>query len=243
MDIKEEEILGDLVHSHWYYVSKFRVIQSLIKPLSITSILDIGAGSGIFSKKLLDSNHVQTARCLDTGYPFDQKTEVYNNKNIIYVKNIDNIDESLILMIDVLEHIENDKDFLNQYVNRMPKGSYLLISVPAFNFLWSGHDVFLEHKRRYTLPELENLIKKSGLRIIRGRYFFGILFPVIALIRLRNRVLMQKGKLPAKSDMKQLDTFTNKLLTYIHTLESKTLLYINRLAGLSAFCLARKDSD
>ena len=240
MDIKEEDILGSSVNSHWYYVSKGRVIQEFLKPLSINSALDVGAGSGVFSKLLLGMDIAETARCVDTAYEFDDKSEIHNGKNIRFVKSVDNINESLILMIDVLEHVEDDLAVLKRYVDLMPIGSYILISVPAFNFLWSGHDIFLEHKRRYTLSELEALVERSGLHRVQGRYFFGLLFPIIALIRLRNRKLMKAGKLSAKSDLSKPNNLLNKLLIAIHTLELKTLFSVNRTAGLSAFCLAKK---
>jgi len=240
MDVKEEDILGSSVSSHWYYVSKGQVIQEFLNPLAINSVLDVGAGSGVFSKYLLDMSIVEAARCVDTAYEIDDRSEAHNGKPIRFIKSVDSINESLILMIDVLEHIEDDLTALKQYVELMPIGSYALISVPAFNFLWSGHDIFLEHKRRYTLLELEALVESSGLRVLQGRYFFGLLFPIIALIRLRNRALMKAGKLTAKSDLSKPNDWLNKLLITIHILELKTLFSINRAAGLTAFCLAQK---
>jgi hypothetical protein len=240
MDIKEEQILGSSVYTHWYYVSKNKAIQRLLGFLAGRNILDVGAGSGVFSKFLLDSDIAESARCVDTAYPFTHNVERHNNKNISYVKSIENVDETVILMIDVLEHIEDDLNFLKHYVDLMHDGSYILMSVPAFKFLWSGHDTFLEHKRRYSLPELENLANNAGLQVIHGCYFFGLLFPLIALIRLINRMLLRTGKLSAKSDLKRSTKFVNKLLIIIHDFELKTFFYFNRMAGLTAFCLAKK---
>lgn len=240
MDLKEGDILGESVNTHWYYVSKGRAIQKFLKYLSINSVLDVGAGSGVFSKLLLGEKIAETACCVDTAYELDDQLEIHNGKNIRFVKSVDHINESLILMIDVLEHVEDDLAVLKYYVDLMPTGSYILISVPAFNFLWSGHDVFLEHKRRYTLIELESLIKNAGLNVMEGRYFFGLLFPIIALIRLRHKNLMQDGMLIAKSDLSKPNRWINKLLILIHLLELKTLFLVNRVAGLTAFCLAKK---
>ncbi|WP_374089698.1 class I SAM-dependent methyltransferase [Methylomicrobium lacus] len=240
MDVKEDQILGASVNTHWYYVSKSKAIQMLLRSLSEGNVLDVGAGSGVFSKLLLETDLAASARCVDTAYPFDEKSEIHHNKTISFVKSVENIDETVILMIDVLEHIEDDHAFLKHYVDRIPDGSYVLMSVPAFRFLWSGHDIFLEHKRRYTLSELETLAKNSGLKVIRGRYFFGLLFPLIALIRLINRLLLKTGKLSAKSDLKRSPGFINQLLINVHNFELKTLFHLNRMAGLTAFCLAQK---
>lgn len=240
MDLKEEEILGTAVSRHWYYVSKGKAIQKLLELVPVKGILDVGAGSGVFSRLLLDINVATSALCVDTGYDFNDKSEIHNGKTIRFVKGVDKIDESLILMIDVLEHIEDDFAVLKYYVDKMPVGGHILISVPAFNFLWSGHDVFLEHKRRYTLSELETLVENCGLHVEQGRYFFGLLFPVIALIRLSKKILLKAGKLSAKSDLSIPNNFINKLLVFIHALELRTLFSVNRVAGLSAFCLAKK---
>jgi 2-polyprenyl-3-methyl-5-hydroxy-6-metoxy-1,4-benzoquinol methylase len=240
MDIKEEQILGSSVDKHWYYVSKNKAIQRLLGFLYGRNLLDVGAGSGVFSKFLLETDLALSARCVDTAYPFDEKSEIHNHKPIRFVKSLENIDETVVFMIDVLEHIEDDLHFLKDYVGRLPEGSYVLMSVPAFNFLWSGHDIFLEHKRRYTLTELERLADKSGLKVITGRYFFGLLFPIIASIRLLNRLLLGAGKLTAQSDLKGAPEMLNKWLIHIHDFETKTLFRFNRMAGLTAFCLARK---
>lgn len=240
MDVLEETILGESVNNHWYYISKGKAIEYFFNRFFAESVLDVGAGSGVFSKRLLDKHIAASARCIDTAYKFDERLEIYNGKNIRFVKAVRDIDESLILMIDILEHLDDDSEFLQEYVDRIPAGSHILIGVPAFSFLWSGHDVFLGHKRRYTLAELEDLVKNSGLRILQGRYFFGFLFPIVALIRLRNRMLLKKGKLIAKSDLSKPNHYVNSLLIALHALELKILFPINRLAGLTAFCLAQK---
>lgn len=241
MDVKEESILGDAVYTHWYYLSKLKAIQGLLADIVFKRILDVGAGSGIFSKLLLiDAG--SAARCVDTAYVDDERRELYQGKEIVFVKTINSVDEDVVLMIDVIEHVENDREFLKYYVDRMPVGGHVLISVPAFNLLWSGHDVFLEHKRRYSLGELESLVKNAGLHVVKGRYFFGLLFPIVAAIRIFSRWRGSTNKNQAKSDLTKASNIVNSLLIMIHQVEAKTLFLINRGAGLSAFCLAKKVS-
>ena len=62
-------------------------------------------------------------------------------------------------MMDVLEHVDNDAGLVRHYATKVPSGAHFLVTVPAFRFLWSGHDVFLEHKRRYTLAEIEQTMR------------------------------------------------------------------------------------
>jgi 2-polyprenyl-3-methyl-5-hydroxy-6-metoxy-1,4-benzoquinol methylase len=66
MDLKEEEILGEKIFEHWYYVSKGRAMLDFLgKGTAVKEILDVGAGSGIFSKQLLDKGVCSSAVCLD----------------------------------------------------------------------------------------------------------------------------------------------------------------------------------
>jgi hypothetical protein len=106
--------------------------------------------------------------------------------------------------------------------------------VPAFQFLWSGHDIFLEHKRRYRLPEIEKTMRDAGLEVVHGAYYFGAIFPLAAAIRL----LTRRSPEP-KSSLKKHGALTNALLTLACAAELPLFKH-NQLAGLSAFVLAKK---
>ena len=116
----------------------------------------------------------------------------------------------------------------------MPAGAHFLVTVPAFEFLWSGHDVFLEHKRRYRLPGIEAALRDAGLEIVRGSYYFGLVFPLAAAVRLADRNTTEP-----RSSLKKQGALTNALLTSICAAELPLFPW-NRLAGLSCFVLARK---
>ena len=140
----------------------------------------------------------------------------------------------LVLMMDVLEHVDDDRALLRHYADKVPSGAHFLVTVPAFSFLWSGHDVFLEHKRRYRLPEIEAAMRDSGLDVAFGAYYFGFVFPLAAAVRLAAR-----GDATPKTTLKKHGVVTNALLTATCRVELP-FFPINRIAGLSAFVLARK---
>jgi hypothetical protein len=94
--------------------------------------------------------------------------------------------------------------------------------------------VFLEHKRRYRLGEIEAAMRDAGLQVVRGAYYFGLIFPLAAAVRLAQR----KATAP-KSSLRKHGTFTNAVLAAACSVELP-LFVANRLAGLSAFVLARK---
>jgi hypothetical protein len=239
MDLKEEEILGEQAATHWYYISKGRALRRFIAGIKADEVLDVGAGSGIFSKQLLDSGFCRSAVCIDPNYAIE-KTEMHNGKPVAFARQAAAVPQDLVLMMDVLEHVDDDAGLLKLYAGPMKAGAHVLITVPAFRFLWSGHDVFLEHRRRYTAGGLENVARAAGLEVVKTRYFFGLLFPAAAVIRLAKAVLLRRKKLEARSELRRYPAWLNKVLIGIHDLERNTVFPVNRLGGLSVFCLCKK---
>lgn len=239
MDVKEATILGDKAISHWYYATKGRALIEILKSVKVSEVLDVGAGSGIFAKILIEAGISQSAVCVDPAY-LEDKTESHLGRPIRYVRSVQNVSASLILIMDVLEHVDHDVGLIQHYSKFLSPGGKVLVTVPSFRFLWSGHDVFLAHRRRYTLSEIEKKIKVSGLSVICGRYFFGILFPLVVFMRLADRVYQAAGDHRAASMLRNYPPKLNKILTDLHDIERRFMFPFNRFAGLTIFCLAEK---
>jgi SAM-dependent methyltransferase len=233
MDLKEEDILGADIGRHWYYRAKAAALRRAVGDLAPRRILDVGAGSGFFSRHLLAETAARSALCVDIGYPSERDDSVAG-KPVLYRRDTGPTDCDLVLMMDVLEHVDDDCGLLRHYAAKVPSGAHFLVTVPAFGFLWSGHDVFLEHKRRYRLVEIETAMRDAGLSVVRGAYYFGLVFPLAAAVRLASRHTTEP-----KSSLKQHGAITNGLLSAICAAELP-LFPLNRLAGLSAFALAKK---
>jgi len=233
MDLKEEDILGPEIARHWYYRSKAAALGRMVDGLAPSRLLDVGAGSGFFSRHLLAEGDAESALCVDVGYACDRDESVAG-KPVRYRRDCGPTDCDLVLMMDVLEHVEDDIGLVRHYAAKVPSGAHFLATVPAFRCLWSGHDVFLEHRRRYRLGEIEATMRKAGLDLVRGAYYFGFVFPLAAAVRLAAR-----GEAVPKSSLKKHGTFANTALATICAAELP-FFPLNRLAGLSAFVLARK---
>ncbi len=214
-------------------------MREFLADVKAREILDVGAGSGMFVRQLLDAGVCESAVCVDPHYA-EERTENHHGKSIRFLKSIDGHPGALILMMDVLEHVPDDRALLEDYVAGMDTGGHVFITVPAFQFVWSGHDVFLEHYRRYTIETLEALVRKSGLIPVRSRYFFGSLFPFVAANRLIRRMLWDQGALTAKSELRLYPSWINSTLIAVHDVERRVFFGVNKLFGLSAFCLCRK---
>lgn len=240
MDLKETQLLGEDAKGHWYYAAKAKAMLAFLPKAPIEEVLDVGAGSGFFSKELLALGKAKRAWCVDTSYLNDHDQTVDGNI-IFYRKSVDQLNVQQVLLMDVLEHVDDDEQLLRQYIDKVPSGCWFLITVPAFSFLWSDHDVYLEHRRRYTLEQIDSLVRRSGLHLQVSAYYFGLIFPLAVLTRLAQRIgkSIFRVKASPQSQLKQHHLLINSVLKSLCKFE---LLFFkaNRLAGLSIFCLAQK---
>lgn len=226
MDLKERDALGDSADSHWYYVSKARMVARQL-PTKPREILDVGAGLGWFSRWFLDHGYGERAICVDPGYEAEREEELGAARRISFVRSIERTEADLILMMDVLEHVDDDVALLREYWDKAPDGAVFVITVPAFNFLWSAHDEYLDHRRRYTRASLAQTIKAVGAEPQQLHYYFGAIFPVAFAVR-----LLKRNSNAGSSDMRAAPAPLNTFLTGICGLEALVTRW-NRLAGLS----------
>jgi SAM-dependent methyltransferase len=238
MDLKEEEAIGGDPASHWYYISKARAIRSLIGEGPYESILDVGAGSGVFSRLLIEGGAATRSVCVDPKYT-DAWLQSHQGGPIRYVRSVSGSDAPLILMVDVIEHVDDDVALIAEYARMARPGTKFLFAAPAFEFLWSLHDEFLEHRRRYTAETLDRAIRAAGLKPMTHRYFFGLLFPAVAALRVAERA-MKGDREATESALKAAPEWLTRTLVAVHDFERAVLFPVNRFAGVTAFCLAEK---
>ena len=229
MDLKE---IGKVdPDNFWYYLYKGQFIfDKAIKSFNKSEILfDVGAGSGYFASIFVKNKKTIKAYCIDPFYSKDQLGNK-NGLNFVTAPPIDKAD--VLLFIDVLEHVEDDSALLKSYISSSSADALFVISVPAFKSLWSNHDVFLEHFRRYRKKDLRNLIKRAGLVEVESSYIFGSIFPLVWLIR-----KLKRSK-TIQSDLKQSSNLMNFLI--LNFLKIEKVLPVNRLFGTSVFISAKK---
>lgn len=237
MDIKEEGLIKGNMKEHWYYRAKLAAIVRMLAASAPTSILDVGAGLGFFAGSLLESTNARSATCVDPGYPAD-RNDTRAGKPLLFRRSVERSDADLVLLMDVIEHVEDDVGFVREYVDKVVPGTRFIVTVPAFGWLWSSHDVFLGHFRRYTLTGIEHVIRTCGLTVEHGCYFYAFLLPLAVL----SRGLMgagQRGKHEARSQMREFGPALNAIFWSVCRAEL-TAFGANRLAGLTAIVQAVK---
>lgn len=239
MDLKELQGWEGDIGSHWYYASKAAALERLLKPVGFGTIADIGAGSGFFSKHLLVRRaDARAAACVDINYARDSD-EWIAGKHVAFRRSARAVSADLYLLMDVLEHVEDDVALLRSVAAGAPPGAHFVVTVPAFNFLWSGHDVYLGHHRRYTLDQVASVVRRAGLVVRKRCYFFGAVFPAAVAVRISRRLF--GGDAPPKSDMVTVSDTANRALRTVCRLEESAFM-LNRLFGLTAFVLAVRAS-
>ena len=153
-------------------------------------LLDVGAGDLFFSEKVHGATEVRidaVDSAFDEEGPRNQAIQKIKHLHSVLHKRYD-----AICALDVLEHVENDREFLNLLLGMLKPGATLLLAVPAFNYLFSNHDRNLRHFRRYRLGSVTRLIDPAlgSFEVCEGFYFFHSLF----FIRLIQKIVEKMAR-------------------------------------------------
>jgi 2-polyprenyl-3-methyl-5-hydroxy-6-metoxy-1,4-benzoquinol methylase len=144
----------------------------------------------------------------------------------------------LICLFDVLEHIDDDRSALAALASLLKPGGSLLISVPAYQWLWGPHDESLHHKRRYRQGDLVRLCGETGLEVVRSTYFNSLLLPVAMAARVWDKLRGGKQasgtRLPAtpvNTGLKEVFAFERHLLKRVSLPFGLSILAVAHLRG------------
>jgi SAM-dependent methyltransferase len=140
-----------------------------------------------------------------------------------------------VLLLDVIEHVDDDVAALHAARRVARPGGVVMVSVPAYGWLWSGHDVTLGHRRRYTARRLRAALAAAELRVEHVGYFNTLLFPAIAAVRVAKRLGGGGGH-----DLHRPPALVNRALTALFALERHVVLRPGLPFGSSVLAVARR---
>jgi SAM-dependent methyltransferase len=227
---------------HWWYRGRRTVLERVIDELRLptrTRILDAGCGSG--------RNMVELARHgTVTGIELSATSvELARERKVGEV-----VEGSLLEMpfesgsfdfgasLDVIEHLQDDVGALRELRRVIAPGGTLLITVPAYGWLWSGHDEINHHHRRYTRRSLEAAAEEAGWESVRTTYFNSLLLPVAIVLRVLDR--FSRKTTESSLDLWVPPEPVNWLLERPLALEAAVIGHRGRIpAGLSLLTLFR----
>lgn len=141
----------------------------------------------------------------------------------------------LVALLDVLEHVDEDRASLAAIGRKLLPDGRLLITVPAMPWLWSAHDAVHHHKRRYTRASLGATIAAAGLQVERIGYFNGFLFPLAVASRLWKAIVGDSS-----GDDEMPSAPLNGALRKIFASERHLIGRVPFPLGLSVFAVVRR---
>lgn len=235
-----------LEESNWWFRVRRNLIFYLFLKYKIKKdfkILDFGCGSGFLAGELQKRGY--DASGVDQS---DEAIEFGKNKGIknlsVYKGNNLNFPVSsfdIVLALDVIEHIENDGHAVQDIERVLKPGGIIIITVPAYQWLWGVQDDISHHYRRYTIGSLAKVLEaNSNLKVLKKTYFNTFLFPPIAVVRILSKWFNLKKR---ESDFDINNKWLDNLFFYIFNLERKFLKGINFPFGVSILLVAKKDKN
>lgn len=226
--------------------SRYGAIQKLldINTKNGLLILEIGCSSGFLIKDLVESLPDATIVGADVV-----KAPLYNLAREfpgIPLIRFDLLNCPLpsgifdaIVMLNVLEHIEDDVLALKNAYALLKPGGALIIEVPAGPFLYDAYDVELHHFRRYSLADLDKKLKSVGFNVQQKSHLGFLLFPAFALVKLKNKLFPNKKSISTVSAQAS-KTSNNPLLSYALGFELKYFSKMQLPFGIRAVALAKR---
>jgi SAM-dependent methyltransferase len=247
MDTIEVQAMLDHEDRHWWYRGRRRIVEQEVDLLHVAQgarVLDAGCGSGRLLDELaargwqvsgLDMNPDSVAIARSRGHADVQEGAV---------EALPWEDETfdLITCLDVVEHTADDRVTLRELRRVLRPEGRLLITVPAFQRLWSSHDVFNRHYRRYDRPMIRAAAADVDLTIERMTYFNSLLLPPAAAVRLLQRLRRDGDGGRRRSDVELTPQWMSSTLEMPLRFEARWLHDGDRTlpAGLSLLALLRR---
>ncbi len=220
MDYKDFVLQHRSKDLDFWHKARLQLIGSLLERVGEKEhILDVGCGTGTELPLLLSHGDVTA---IDTERRALAQVEKLGCKTLlsdIATAPLPPGHFDVVGCFDVLEHIQDDRAAMRNIYRGLKPGGHFLLTVPAYQWLFSEHDLALEHCRRYGKSELTEKLAQAGFSITYLRYWNSLLFPSVALVRLFKKVAKGGTSKAPLSEMQPVSPAFDKLLYRILALE------------------------
>lgn len=231
--------------TYWWHVAKRRLVLRLLRPYLAASrrdriLVDVGCGTGMM---LLDLSPYGQVVGIDGSLEALRFTRRRGFRSVLggdltYPWPVRSGVAQVVTMLDVLEHLDRDEFALREVHRILRPGGLLVLTVPAYPWLWTYWDEVLGHQRRYRRSRLVVKLHRAGFITERSSYFYSYLLPMAVIFRLTKTVLGRSVQ--ARSDFVALPSILNRLLLALSRAETALVTHLNLPTGLSIICVAQK---
>jgi SAM-dependent methyltransferase len=229
-----------LYREHWWWRAReeylARLLNRVIGPEGAGEIFDFGCGDGLFFP-VLQRYTRDGLRGLEPDASLLNPSGPWFNRittGALVADPSERARYGLIVALDVLEHLEHPQTAMAILRERLRPGGWFIATVPAFDALWTAHDEFNHHYRRYRVSDIEALVRGSGLTVVESRYFF-VWVAVVKWVIARTEGIIHRAPKPARVPPAAI----NAVALGLTRLEQRLLGQGHPPFGSSAIVLAR----
>ncbi len=237
MQLPQFEMHAAVEEQHWWFLGRRRIVEQLLQELLApgkgTRVVDVGCGTGGNTATLDRSYTCIGIDPIPEAIAFAR--EHFSGVRFLCGTAPRNIPDEIaradaVLLLDVLEHVEDDVLLVSELLAEMKRGAYLLLIAPADPALWGSHDRGFEHYRRYTLERLRRIWRGLPVSELLVSHCNARLYPFVKLARTFSRML-GRSLGPKETDLSLPPRPLNALLYWIFAGEARRLVHALRGKG------------
>ena len=244
MDANEIHRLADFEEWYWWHRARQSIVTRLLRRFAggvRGHVLDVGCGAGATSLALRAHGRV-------LGVDFGRAAVEEARERHLEVAQMDATrlairerSADIAVALDVLEHLNDDLGAARELLRALRPGGVLLVTVPAYQWLWSSHDVALGHRRRYRRDSLRAVLERAGFEVELCSYIMVAALPPAALLRLLERL---PGRRPpaghAESGYVPIPRWLNEVLSHLVGVDGWLAGRVPLPFGLTVTAVARR---
>jgi len=177
--------IAEVEESSFWFRHRAECVLTLLAQVQVTgTVVDLGGGNGLVAKRVQDAGH--EVLLVEPAADAVRRAQARGVRSTVCAAmeeaGLEPDSVHAATLLDVLEHLDDPAARLGWLCSRLRPGAPLVITVPALPALWSGEDVHLGHRRRYTARSLRRALVEAGFRVDRLSYLFApLVLPVFAL--------------------------------------------------------------
>ncbi len=220
---------------YWWYRARAELLETVLGPHLGTprTLLDVGSADGP-SVGWMQGGHRRVTLDLFPGGLTPGEGVCGSATALPFADAVFDV----VAAFDVVEHCDDEAQALAELARVLRPGGRMLLSVPAYQWAWSDHDVRAGHHRRYTRPRLVAAVERAGLHVDRATYAFSAVFPFFVAERLVRRVRQRAGQAP--QGLTPVAGPVDSMLVRLSELDQRVLRHRDLPFGSSVFLAATK---